>query len=96
MRLSIVAIAALLVAGAPATSASAECKCLGPNGIVAHHGDTVCLPTPAGLRLARCGMVLNNASWTFLSDSCPEAAAESGATFALRMSLPPEQAIALQ
>ena len=37
------------------------------------HGETVCLQTPTGLRLARCEMVLNNTSWKFLPDACPQA-----------------------
>jgi hypothetical protein len=36
-------------------------------------GETACLRTPAGPRLAQCGMVLNNTSWEFSDDACPEA-----------------------
>ena len=35
-------------------------------------GETACLRTPAGPRLARCGMVLNNTSWEFSERACPE------------------------
>ena len=31
----------------------------------------LCIPTPEGPRLARCGMVLNVTSWTFLDEPCP-------------------------
>jgi hypothetical protein len=36
-------------------------------------GETVCLSTPTGLRLAQCVMVQNNPSWTFLDAPCPQA-----------------------
>ena len=35
----------------------------------------VCLATPGGARMACCGQVLNNSSWTFTGDGCPVAAA---------------------
>jgi hypothetical protein len=35
-------------------------------------GETACLRTPAGPRLAQCGMVLNNTSWEFSERACPE------------------------
>jgi hypothetical protein len=52
--------------------ARADCTCRAP-GFIAQHGETVCLNTPSGPRLARCEKVLNNASWKFLAESCPEA-----------------------
>lgn len=35
-------------------------------------GESACLRTPMGARLAQCGMVLNNTSWTFTERPCPE------------------------
>jgi hypothetical protein len=81
-------IGAALLVGAAVSPASADCTCRGP-GVVAHHGQTICLRTPAGLRLARCEMVLNNSSWTFLPDPCPEASREGGSKFAAAMSVAP-------
>jgi hypothetical protein len=81
-----ISFATALLAGA-ASPASADCTCRGP-GIVAHHGETVCLRTPAGPRLARCEMMLNNSSWTFLPDPCPEASRQDRA-YAKQMSVAP-------
>lgn len=36
-------------------------------------GETVCMKTPTGSRLARCDMALNNTSWVFLDAPCPSA-----------------------
>jgi hypothetical protein len=33
-------------------------------------GETVCMNTPFGTRLARCELVLNNTSWVPTQDSC--------------------------
>ncbi len=46
------------------------CRALGRSFEV---GETACLATPEGRREARCGMVLNNTSWTFTARPCPEA-----------------------
>lgn len=35
-------------------------------------GALVCLSTPNGSSMARCEMVLNNTSWTFLNAPCPQ------------------------
>ena len=90
MRLRAIGIATALLAGA-ASPANADCTCRGP-GFVAHHGETVCLHTPNGPRLARCGMMLNNSSWTFLPDPCPEASLQDR-TYAERMSVAPADQI---
>ncbi len=45
------------------------CRALGRSFEV---GETACLATPEGRRVARCGMVLNNTSWTFTARPCPE------------------------
>jgi hypothetical protein len=35
-------------------------------------GESACLRTTSGARLAHCGMVLNNTSWHFTERPCPE------------------------
>ncbi len=35
----------------------------------------VCIVTPSGPRMACCGLVLNNTSWTFTNQACPVAIA---------------------
>ena len=35
-------------------------------------GETTCLSTSEGPRVAECGMVLNNTSWQFTARPCPE------------------------
>lgn len=72
MRLGVAMVGAMLGAVTMAAEASADCTCRAP-GFIARHGETVCLKTPAGFRLARCEMSLNNSSWTILPDSCPQA-----------------------
>jgi hypothetical protein len=73
MRLILIGAATVILAGAAATPASADCTCRGRGGIEAFLGETVCLPTSNGARLARCEMVLNNPSWRFLDEPCPQA-----------------------
>ena len=36
------------------------------------YGESVCLRTPQGPRLAQCQMELNVTSWTFTERPCPE------------------------
>lgn len=38
-------------------------------------GDTICMRTPDGSRIARCVMVLNNTSWEPTATPCPQASA---------------------
>jgi hypothetical protein len=57
--------AALLGTGAVAS----ECKCRAP-GKTFELGETACIATPSGPRLATCGLVLNNTAWTFSSSPC--------------------------
>jgi hypothetical protein len=92
MRLMITGLIAAVLTGAASSPANADCTCRGP-GVVAKHGQTVCLRTPAGLRLARCEMVLNNSSWTFLPEPCPEASRQSENEYAAAMSVVPPQLI---
>ena len=85
-RLSIaLAAAALAVAAGPSAAhdpAAAEpaqyqlhdpancfCRAQGKTFAV---GETACLRTGEGPRVAECGMVLNNTSWQFTARPCPE------------------------
>ncbi|MDJ0614980.1 MAG: hypothetical protein QNJ29_15030, partial [Rhizobiaceae bacterium] len=36
-------------------------------------GQTICMNTPSGSKMATCSRVLNNTSWKFLSEACPQA-----------------------
>ncbi len=63
-------LAALLCAALLAGGAAAhDCKCLYAGG-VAKQGETRCIKTSDGPRLARCEMVLNNSSWTVSKQTC--------------------------
>jgi hypothetical protein len=73
MRPVLAAIAAAFLAGATSSPAAADCTCRA-RGVVAAHGQTLCIQTPQGPRLARCGKLSNVASWTFLDGTCPMAA----------------------
>ena len=67
--------AAVAVAGCVAAqSALADCTCRF-GGRDFELGASVCLPTTAGGRLAKCAMVLNNTSWNISSAPCPAAQA---------------------
>ncbi|MHA7772716.1 hypothetical protein [Roseibium sp. M-1] len=53
---------------AQAQSVSCTCRYKGQDyGI----GESICLKSPDGLRMATCGMVLNNTSWQFSNAPCP-------------------------
>jgi hypothetical protein len=57
--------------------ADRPCPCSYPGG-TAQQGETVCLEVDGQHRLARCVMVLNNASWHFLDESCTPTASSGG------------------
>ncbi len=63
---AIALIAALEALGA---AAAADCTCRA-QGRQFELGQTACLATPKGPRLATCGMVLNNTSWEFSETPC--------------------------
>lgn len=63
---------AAVLSGALAAPAFADCQCLA-NGTAYKEGDVACLRLPTGDIMARCGKVLNNTSWSKVSDGCPEA-----------------------
>jgi hypothetical protein len=69
MKAILASIAVLLLSSASASAAplSISCRAI---GTVAEQGQTLCIQTPDGARLARCGMVLNVSSWTFLGQPC--------------------------
>jgi hypothetical protein len=82
-RLPIALAAILILSGAPlahdpgtrAVQAQAHdpmnCYCRAQGKTFAI-GETACLRTSEGPRVAECGMVLNNTSWQFTGRSCPE------------------------
>jgi hypothetical protein len=53
------------------TGHSADCVCRAQGRTFAV-GESACLRTATGPRLAQCGMVLNNTSWQFTERPCPE------------------------
>jgi uncharacterized membrane protein len=65
----LVALAVLAPAGA---SAEHKCQCL-YHGKKFEQGELVCLRVDGATRLARCDMLLNNSSWTFVQTGCPTA-----------------------
>jgi hypothetical protein len=67
------ALAPALILGASAAQADPNCTCRAAGGVTAALGETVCIGTPSGPRMARCEMVLNNTSWKFLEAPCPQA-----------------------
>jgi len=78
-------IAVLLLLGATAglaIPAAADCRCRGTDGTIFQQGELACIKTAKGPRLARCGMVLNNSSWTVLRDDCPSALSTPAPGFA--------------
>jgi hypothetical protein len=72
MRPIVTGAAVALLSAAAIHPAAADCICRA-RGITVTHGQTVCIPTPEGTRLARCEMVSNVASWKFLDAPCPQA-----------------------
>ncbi|GAB4351083.1 MAG: hypothetical protein Kow0026_07840 [Oricola sp.] len=74
MRFFAISCAAILSAGIAGPSLAGEnCTCRG-NGQDIPEGQTVCLKTASGMKLARCERVLNNTSWKILDGDCPTAA----------------------
>jgi hypothetical protein len=49
------------------------CTCRGTDGRQFQMGETICLRTAEGSRIARCEMVINNPSWTPTATPCPQA-----------------------
>jgi hypothetical protein len=61
--------AALVCFGATTSFADDTCTCRAQNRNI-EIGQTVCLSTAKGFRLATCGMVLNNTSWAISETPC--------------------------
>ena len=83
-------VLALLFLSALASPALAgqECRCR-YLGREFEHGALVCITLDGRSKLARCDMLLNNSSWTFLRDGCPTAEATPlPARFAAIMTVP--------
>jgi len=73
MRVRAILALAMLAGTAPLSASAGEnCRCCA-DGRFFELGDTVCIRTSAGLKLAQCQMALNNTSWTVVRDSCPTA-----------------------
>lgn len=70
----VLANGATIAEGARNSTPNVNCTCR-YRGQDFHLGDSVCLPTSNGLRLAQCQMVLNNTSWQITDWPCPSAAA---------------------
>jgi len=75
MLRSLTVLAVFVVALFVATAAMADsaqgrdCWCR-YSGKAYLEGSCICMRTPAGLRRACCGRVLNNSSWSFTSTGC--------------------------
>ena len=68
----LIAAGSLSATGAALADADGNCTCRG-NGEDIVEGQTVCLRTASGMKLARCERVLNNTSWKILQSECPTA-----------------------
>jgi hypothetical protein len=64
---AVVLIAALDASWPAAADPNCTCRALGRNFEL---GQTACLMSPKGPRLATCGMALNNTSWQFSESPC--------------------------
>ena len=70
MRRSLICTVLIVLAGdAALTAAAADCTCRA-RGQEFELGQSTCLATPQGARVATCGMVLNNTSWHFSDTPC--------------------------
>jgi hypothetical protein len=77
-----VVLIAALDASWPAAASECTCRALGRQ---VELGQTACLMSPKGPRLATCGMALNNTSWAFSQTPCTvsDAAPSGGRRVAL-------------
>ena len=65
MRWAVTLVA--LIAASETLAADCTCRSQGRDYEL---GNSVCLQTPKGARIATCGMVLNNTSWQFSDTPC--------------------------
>jgi hypothetical protein len=70
---AVVVAAAFMMISATDVVADCTCRALGRDFEL---GQSVCLQTPRGPRLATCGMNLNNTSWEFSDTPCVSARAD--------------------
>jgi hypothetical protein len=63
------AVPAFLIALTLPAQADPNCTCLA-RGKTFELGQSICLASPKGPRIATCGMVLNNTSWQFSETPC--------------------------
>jgi hypothetical protein len=68
-RLLILSFTTAVLTAVASTFAAADCTCRA-QGRMFEQGQAVCLATPTGLRVATCGMVLNNSAWEFSQTPC--------------------------
>ncbi len=68
-RLLILSFSFAVLTAAATAPAAADCTCRAQGRAFAQ-GQAVCLPTPNGMRIATCGMVLNNSAWEFSQTPC--------------------------
>ncbi len=67
------AVLSLVIVNAVATHTAARADCLcAANGLRYEQGETTCIRLSSGSYLARCEKVLNNSSWTKISDDCQD------------------------
>ena len=76
MKTLLISFSLVGLVAAFASPALADCQCVAA-GKKYGLGEVACLKLPNGNRLARCGMVLNNSSWTPLQEACPYAMTET-------------------
>jgi hypothetical protein len=81
-------LSTLLVAGfaLSAGPASADCICLN-RGVEVVEGNTACIKTANGGRMALCEKNLNVTNWKFLGEECPVAAGDIQTAPALHAAL---------
>jgi hypothetical protein len=68
-RFSLTSLVALAGIASGMTAAVADCTCRS-QGRNFELGQSACLQTPKGARIATCSMVLNNTSWQFTDTPC--------------------------
>jgi hypothetical protein len=68
-RLWLLVVPLLAAADGTLSAAAADCICRA-QGREFELGQSACLQTPRGARIATCGMVLNNTSWQFSETAC--------------------------
>lgn len=69
MRAALVFLALAINALVSAALADPNCTCRA-RGQAFELGQSTCLPSPRGPRMATCGMVINNTSWQFTETPC--------------------------